>query len=66
MRWLKGRMTTERCTGLQLCILKNQIVIMEALKKTLEVSYPHTSRYGSDYTDMIQSRIDACGKIIEL
>lgn len=66
MRWRRDRLKIDRRIGLLLCIVKNQIAIMEAIKKLLETSYHHTSRYGSDYMDILQHRIDACEKITEL
>lgn len=65
MKWRRDRLKIDRRIGMLLCIIKNQIAIMEAVKKLLE-TYHHTSRYGSDYMDILQHRIDASGKITEL
>lgn len=65
MRWRRNRAKTDRHTGLLLCIVKNQIAMMEAMKKLLE-TYPHTAKYGYDYMDILQDRIGACEKITEL
>lgn len=64
MRWRRHRLKIGRHTGLLLCIIKNQTAMMEAMQKLLE-TYPHTVQYGTDYIDILQYRIDACGKIIE-
>lgn len=63
MKWRRDRLMIDRRIGLLLCVIKNQIAIMEVLKKLL-CTYEHTSHYGSDYIDLLQHRIDACEKII--
>ncbi len=56
-----NRRVIQRCIGMLLCIIGNQLVMMEVMQKLLE-TYPHTARYGSDYMDKLQSRMDICKK----
>ena len=39
------------------CIIKNQIVIMEGLAKSL-CTYKHTSRHGGDYIGPLEKRAE--------
>lgn len=43
------------------CILKNQIVIMEGLAKSL-YTYEHTSRHGRDYIEPLEERAERTAK----
>lgn len=54
-----NRRVVQRCTGMLLCIIKNQVVMMEVMQKLLE-TYPHTARYGTDYMNKLQDRMDIC------
>ena len=56
-----NRRVIQRCIGMLSCIMQNQIVMMEVMQKLLE-TYPHTARYGSDYMDKLQERMDICEK----
>ena len=65
MRWRRYRMKVGKRTGMLLCIIRNQIAMMEAMKRLLEI-HQHTAHYGTDYADILQYRIEACEKMTEL
>lgn len=60
MGWKKRKILNQE--KMILCILKNQIVLMEATQKQLE-TLEHTAKYGSDYINKLQKRIDETRKI---
>ena len=55
MGWEKRKMLNQN--RMLSCILKNQITLMEVTQKQLE-TYEHTARFGSDYMDKLQERIE--------
>ncbi len=63
MKWNRDKKMIDRRIGLLLCIIKNQIAMMEALEKLLS-TYEHTAKYGLDYMNLLRHRIESSEKII--
>lgn len=63
MAW--NKINVQKQEKMLLCILKNQMIIMQAIQSQLS-TYEHTARYGRYYTDKLGKRIADTAGILQM